>query len=89
MAEAVRSVGLRFGIYYCGLLVGEELARRGYVAPFIAMWGTNAILLTIGVVLTARLGHEGTTNRGSELSDQIARIMDRLRQPVGGKRASS
>ncbi|MCX5756261.1 MAG: LptF/LptG family permease [Gemmatimonadetes bacterium] len=74
-----------FGVYYCGLLVGEELARRGYVHPFIAMWGTNAILLLIGVVLTARLGHEGTTHRGSEFTDQLGRLADQIRARFGRK----
>ena len=78
-----------FGIYYCGLIAGEELARRGYLHPFVAMWGTNAILLAIGIILTARLGHEGTTNHGSELSDQMARFADRFRARFGARPAST
>lgn len=78
-----------FGIYYCGLIVGEELARRGYLPAFVAMWATNGILLLIGLVLTARLGHEGTTHRGSDLSDQIGRFNDRLRQRFGAKPAGA
>lgn len=77
-----------FGVYYIGLIVGEELARRNMLPAFVAMWGTNAILLVTGVVLTARLGREGTTNRGSELSDQLTvlreRVVKRLRAPVFG-----
>ena len=75
-----------FGVYYIGLIVGEELARRNMLPAFVAMWSTNAILLVIGVVLTARLGREGTTNRGSELSDQLSVLAERvgkqLRAPV-------
>ena len=78
-----------FGVYYCGLIVGEELARRGFLPAFVAMWGTNAILLVIGIFLTARLGHEGTTNRGSELSDQLGRIADRLRERFGARPAGA
>lgn len=70
-----------FGVYYVGLIAGEELARRGYLPAYIAMWGTNFILLVIGVYLTARLGTEGTTHRGSELSDRLARFRERLRRP--------
>ncbi len=76
-----------FGVYYVGLIAGEELARRGYLPAYIAMWGTNFILLVIGVYLTARLGTEGTTHRGSELSDRIARLRERFRRqphPVPG-----
>ena len=78
-----------FGIYYVGLIIGEELARRGYVHPVVAMWATNAILLAIGIILTARLGHEGTTNRGSEWSDQLARFIDRVRTRFGARAASN
>lgn len=73
-----------FGVYYCGLIVGEELARRGMLPAYIAMWGTNFGLLVTGVVLTARLGSEGTTHRGSELSDRLARAMDRFRRRGAG-----
>ncbi len=74
-----------FGVYYCGLIAGEELARRGHLPAFVAMWATNAILLAIGLFLTARLGHEGTTTRGSEWSDQVGRWMDRLRLRMGSR----
>jgi lipopolysaccharide export system permease protein len=69
-----------FGVYYVGLLLGEELARRSYLPPFVGMWATNGLLLVIGLALTARLGHEGTTTRGSELSDAMARFLDRFRR---------
>ena len=62
-----------FGLYYVGLIVGEALARRDRLSPFIAMWAANAILLTIGIILTVRLGHEGATSRGSETSERFAR----------------
>lgn len=67
-----------FGVYYVGLIAGEELARRGMLPAFVAMWATNGALLLIGVVLTARLGREGTTHRGSELSEQLARVWARV-----------
>jgi lipopolysaccharide export system permease protein len=69
-----------FGVYYVGLLLGEELARRSYVAPFVGMWATNGVLLVIGLALTARLGREGTTTRGSEMSDAMTRFLDRFRR---------
>lgn len=67
-----------FGIYYVGLIVGESLARRGLLSPFLAMWAANFILLAIGLVLTARLGREGTTSRGSETSEFWSRLRQRL-----------
>ncbi len=78
-----------FGVYYIGLLGGEELARQGMLPAVIAMWSTNAILLVIGLVLTARLGSEGTTNRGSELSDGIARAIERLQARFGRNRSAA
>ena len=36
-----------FGVYYCGLVLGEEFARRGMLPPFIAMWSTNSVLLAM------------------------------------------
>ncbi len=37
-----------FSIYYIGLIGGETLANRGIVPPFLAMWGANILLSTIG-----------------------------------------
>jgi lipopolysaccharide export system permease protein len=67
-----------FGLYYVGLIVGESLARRGFLSAFWAMWAANFILLAIGSVLTARLGREGTTSRGSETSEFWSRLRQRL-----------
>jgi lipopolysaccharide export system permease protein len=73
-----------FGVYYIGLVLGEEFARKGYLPATVAMWGTNVLLLLIGIVLTARLGTEGTTTRGSDMSDAWARFMERFRKPPAG-----
>ncbi len=37
-----------FSIYYIGLIGGETLANRGIVPPFLAMWGANILLSTVG-----------------------------------------
>ena len=68
-----------FAIYYVGLLAGEALSDRGLVDPAIAMWGANVLLGIVGVVLTARLGSEGSTHRGSETSEWWGRMMDALK----------
>jgi lipopolysaccharide export system permease protein len=67
-----------FGLDYVGLVAGEALARANIVPPFVAMWFTNIIMLVVGIVLTARLGREGSTSRGSETSEFFARIRERL-----------
>lgn len=68
-----------FAIYYVGLLAGEALSDSGYVDPAIAMWGANILLGIVGVILTARLGSEGSTHRGSETSEWWGRMMDALK----------
>ena len=67
-----------FGLYYVGLIVGETVADRDYLSPFWGMWSANFILGALGLVLTVRLGHEGTTNRGSETTE----LLDRARRRV-------
>jgi lipopolysaccharide export system permease protein len=69
-----------FGIYYVGLLVGESLSDKGLLDPTIAMWGTNVLLGVVGVYLTARLGTEGSTSRGSETSEWVGRVVDGMRE---------
>jgi len=46
-------------VYYLFLIGGEQLADRGLVTPFIAMWAPNFVLGALGVYLTARSLHEG------------------------------
>jgi lipopolysaccharide export system permease protein len=46
-------------VYYLFLIGGEQLADRGLVTPFMAMWAPNIILGALGVYLTARSLHEG------------------------------
>jgi lipopolysaccharide export system permease protein len=69
-----------FGLYYVGLLGGEALADRDLLGPGVAMWGTNILLGIIGLVLTARLGSEGSTSRGSETSEWWHRVFQRFRR---------
>ena len=39
-----------FGAYYMLLMGGETLADQLVVSPFVAMWGANAILLTVALL---------------------------------------
>jgi hypothetical protein len=43
------------------------------------MWATNVILTGVGMVLLARMGREGATSRGGDLSE----FTDGLRTMVG------
>jgi lipopolysaccharide export system permease protein len=78
-----------FGMYYVGLIAGETLARRGWLSPFWAMWTANFVLLVVGVWFTARLGSEGTTTRGSETSELLHRVRERLLSLLGRRRVST
>jgi lipopolysaccharide export system permease protein len=64
-----------FAIYYIGLIAGESLADRALLTPFWAMWAANVILTGVGLVLLVRMGREGATSRGGDLSE----FMDALR----------
>jgi lipopolysaccharide export system permease protein len=71
-----------FGLYYVGLIVGETIADRDWVTPFVGMWAANMLFGAIGLVLTIRLGREGTTNRGSETTELIDRVRRRMARLV-------
>jgi lipopolysaccharide export system permease protein len=58
-----------FALYYVGLIAGEDLADKNIVPPFAAMWVTNVVLTLVGVVLLARMGKEGSTARGGDMSE--------------------
>jgi lipopolysaccharide export system permease protein len=76
-----------FAVYYVGLLAGEALSDRGLVDPALAMWMTNIIMGVVGIVLTARLGSEGSTSRGSETSEWWGRLMDAWRARLARRSA--
>jgi len=69
-----------FSIYWMGLIGGEKLAEPGYVPPWVAMWGTNAIFLALGILLYLRMGRETSTNRGGGLDEILWRIRGLFRR---------
>jgi lipopolysaccharide export system permease protein len=80
-----------FALYYVGLIGGESLANKGIIPPFWAMWGTNAILTVIGVILLLRMGHEENSGRGGNWTDRWDKVRDmfaRRRQPALVKEAA-
>ena len=42
---------LLFLVYWAFLIGGEDIADRGLVSPFWAMWGANILLGIIGIYL--------------------------------------
>ena len=78
-----------FAIYYIGLIAGESLADRAFLTPFWAMWAANVILTIVGLVLLARMGKEGATSRGGDMSEfmeglktNLAKVARRLGFPA-------
>jgi lipopolysaccharide export system permease protein len=53
-----------FSVYYVGLIGGEALADQGFMPPWMAMWLTNAIFGTLGLIGLWRMGREQSTGRG-------------------------
>jgi lipopolysaccharide export system permease protein len=66
-----------FAIYYVGLIGGETLADEGYISPLIAMWFTNVIMGTLGIIGVLRMGRESTTQRGGSWLDRIRSLVER------------
>ena len=75
-----------FAIYYIGLIAGESLADRALLTPFWAMWVANVIMTIVGIILLVRMGREGATSRGGDLTeflDAIRTTMARLGRRMG------
>ncbi|HEX6925091.1 MAG TPA: LptF/LptG family permease [Longimicrobiaceae bacterium] len=53
-----------FSVYYVGLIGGEALADQGLMPPWMAMWLTNGIFGTLGLLGVWRMGREQATTRG-------------------------
>lgn len=51
MGVAIAMSILLFVIYWAFLIGGEDLADRGVVSPFVAMWGANIFLGSLGIYL--------------------------------------
>jgi lipopolysaccharide export system permease protein len=52
-----------FSIYYVGLIGGETLSDKGYLSPFLAMWGANIVFFLLSIYGVATLGHEQSSTR--------------------------
>jgi lipopolysaccharide export system permease protein len=60
-----------FAVYYIGLIGGESLANHNIISPFWAMWADNILFFIVGLVLVARMGHEGVTARGGNFPEML------------------
>jgi lipopolysaccharide export system permease protein len=53
-----------FNVYWVGLIAGEDLADRGILSPFWAMWAPNALFLGIAAALLYGEARQSATARG-------------------------
>jgi len=63
-----------FAVYWAGLIGGENLANKGLVKPFWAMWTVDLVFLVFGLVLAARMSRTAGSNRGGALSEALFKL---------------
>ncbi len=57
-----------FTIYYLSLMIGESLADRQVISPFVAMWMANALLLAVVPLLVWRSGDHADVHGAGSLA---------------------
>ena len=48
------------------------------VAPWLAMWGVNILLLAVGLLLAAGMGRESSTARGGDFGELMVTTRAKL-----------
>ncbi len=69
-----------FCVYYVFLIGGEDIADRGFMSPFWAMWAPNALFTVIGCAFLYMVTRGSTGRR--------YRVLARLRRLVGSEDSS-
>lgn len=64
-----------FLIYYGSLTLGEELADKGVVSPFLAMWVSNIIFSIIGIYLVVISVKEMKTLDLTKIRDKVNKFL--------------
>lgn len=74
-------LSLGFFIFYWACLIGgEELADRGRITPFWAMWFANAFLTVIGLFLFYRMEKEGRLRLWERVTGRWKLLLERRRR---------
>jgi lipopolysaccharide export system permease protein len=82
---------LVFSVHYVGLTMGESLADRGHIEPWLAMWLPNMVLTIFGLIGLVRVSRESGSTRGGDFQEvldgvrQFARRIRRGLVPVRGR----
>ncbi|HEX9310673.1 MAG TPA: LptF/LptG family permease [Gemmatimonadaceae bacterium] len=80
---------LVFALYYICLIAGESIAKRGLMPAVVSMWMANVIFALIALWMLAKIGQEGTTARGGDMSEMIGAIKGSIRSKIGWKNRRS
>ncbi len=68
-----------FAVYWAGLIGGENLANKGLVTPFWAMWTADLVFLGLGLALAARMSHTAGSNGGGALGEALFNLSSLVR----------
>jgi lipopolysaccharide export system permease protein len=71
-----------FGVYYTGLIGGEQLGDKGMVTPFWSMWAPNVLFSVLAIWGLARIGHEVADSRGGGWADLWRTMRNVVLKPV-------
>jgi lipopolysaccharide export system permease protein len=65
---------LMFSVHYVGLTMGESLADRGRMSPWLAMWMPNIVLTTLGIIGLIVVSRESGSTRGGDWQEVLEGI---------------
>jgi lipopolysaccharide export system permease protein len=71
---------LVFATYYSFLIAGENLAGRGMLPPWLAMWGANVLFTIVGLPLAMTMGKHAGSNRGGGFGEMLDNLRFRWRE---------
>lgn len=71
-----------FGVYYTGLIGGEQLGDKGMITPFWSMWAPNVLFSVLAIWGIARIGHEVADSRGGGWADLWRSLRNLVLKPV-------
>ncbi|HEX7595111.1 MAG TPA: LptF/LptG family permease, partial [Gemmatimonadaceae bacterium] len=75
-----------FALYYVCLIAGESIAKRGLMPAVVSMWMANVIFSLVALWMLMKMGQEGTTARGGDMSEMIGAIKGSIRAKLAWKK---
>ena len=70
-----------FVLYHSMLIGGEELADRGFMAPWLSMWMANIVLVVLGILLTWKSRHD--TNAFDSIRFKVRKFFRKFAKKEG------